>query len=75
MFHFPLIEKNTKEPFTHEEKEINDLLVEAYNKMCVLQQTHESELPDFCKGIHECQKVLGMRVLRRDYPEIYKTYN
>jgi len=54
-----------------EEKEILDLLAEAFNKFSKLSNQHPNEIKDFVDGIHKCQYVLGMRFARKDYPEIF----
>lgn len=53
------------------EKSISDCLVEAWNTFISLEQTHPSDIDDFNKGIHDLQKVIGMRELRRLMPEKY----
>ena len=58
-------------PFTEEEKEIMDLLVQAHNKFVKLNPTHPSDVSDWVNSIHGLQNVLGGRVLRRDYPETF----
>ena len=60
-----------KEPYTKIEKEVADNLVKAWNSFCKLERQHPDEIRYFCDGIHKCQSVLGMRILRRDYPNIY----
>ena len=56
-----------KEPYTKIEKEVADNLVKAWNSFCKLERQHPDETRYFCDGIHKCQSVLGMRILRRDY--------
>lgn len=63
-----------KNPFLEDEKEIMDLLVEAYNKFVKLEQTHPTHNREFTDGIHKCQDILGHRILQRDYSEYYPTY-
>ncbi len=55
-------------PFTKQEKEIMDLLVEAHNKFVKMKKTHPNEITDWINSIHRLQDLLGARVLRRDYP-------
>ena len=59
------------EPYTKIEKEVADNLIKAWNSFCKLERQHPDETRYFCDGIHKCQSVLGMRTLRRDYPNIY----
>lgn len=56
------------------EKQIGDHLVQAWNLFVSLEQTHPSDIQDFNSGIHLCQYVMGMRLLRREHPEIYPTH-
>lgn len=61
--------ENNKEPFTEEERETMDLLVDATNKFNELEETHPSDKKEWEYHIHALQKILGMRTLRRDYPD------
>jgi hypothetical protein len=61
-------------PFTDDEREIWIHLWTAYNKLMGLKSTHPSHLKDFADGINKCQSVLGARVLQRDYPQDFATY-
>lgn len=65
--------ENTKKlkGFTDKEQKIMNLLVEAHNNFLTLDQTHPTETIDWMNGIHKLQDLLGCRVLRRDYPEIF----
>jgi len=58
-----------KEPYSKEEQEIMDLLVEAHNKFSQLEPTHPSDITEWVFHLHGMQKILGQRVLRRDYPD------
>ncbi|GEP52368.1 hypothetical protein FNO01nite_30400 [Flavobacterium noncentrifugens] len=58
-----------------EEARITKLLTDAHNAFVVLEMTHPSDINDWVNGIHELQKIIGMRILRRDYPETYPTIN
>jgi hypothetical protein len=60
-----------KKPFTKEEKEIMDLLVEAHNKFAKIEQTHPSDINEWVDLIHRCQSILQGRVVRRDYPDVF----
>ena len=53
------------------EEEISNLIVEVWNKFTELTPTHYCDIDDFRNGIHELQKVLGMRELRRLMPKKY----
>ncbi|MCC0764746.1 hypothetical protein IR151_17265 [Clostridioides sp. ES-S-0006-03] len=61
---------------TIKENIIMDNLVSAWNEFIKLDKQHPSELNDFCDAIHKAQQILGLRVLRNDYPEGWnKKYN
>ncbi|MEG1310461.1 MAG: hypothetical protein RR942_06640 [Romboutsia sp.] len=60
---------------TFREGIVMDNLVEAYNNFLQLGDTHPCEKEYFVDGIHNCQQQLMNRVLRRDYPVGYPTYN
>lgn len=60
-----------KEPFDKNEQKIMDLLVEAHNIFTDLKKTHPSEELDWTNGIHTLQRLMGQRVLRRDYPNYF----
>lgn len=61
-----------------EGKEIEDAITQQiaklWNLFLKLEQTHPSDIEDFQHGIHEIQKVIGMRRLRRLFPEEYPSY-
>lgn len=54
-----------------DERFISEYLVSAWNKFVSLEQTHPCDIEDFKRGIHDLQKVMGMRELRRLMPEKY----
>lgn len=54
---------------TDEEGEVMDNLLAAFNKFCALDRQHPDELRDFVDGIHKCQDLLAVRIVRRVYPE------
>lgn len=56
------------------EDKINILIKDLWNLFIDLEQTHPSDEGDFQHGIHELQKVMGMRRLRRILPQEYPTY-
>lgn len=56
---------------TINENEVLDHLVSAWNKFVELKQTHPSDMSDFADGIHKLQSILGIRILRRDYPKTW----
>ena len=62
------------DPFSIEENHIMELLVIAYERFSKLDQTHPNDITDFVFHIHALQRILGQRVLRRDYPNIFPTH-
>jgi hypothetical protein len=60
-------------PYIETEQEIMNNLISAYNLFIKLEPTHPCDREDFADGIHELQKILGMRILRRDYPDMFPT--
>lgn len=50
---------------------INQCLISAYNEFISLKQTHPSDVEDFHRAIHDLQKIMGMRELRRMFPNKY----
>lgn len=53
------------------EEEILKHLIQAYNLFSKLDSQHPNEKEDFCKGIHQCQYVLGMRIARKYRPDLF----
>ncbi|MCU6106013.1 hypothetical protein H3U04_20600, partial [Clostridioides difficile] len=53
----------------YEEGVVMDNLINAWNGFCKLKRQHPSDLGDFQNAIHQAQQVLGLRVLRNDYPK------
>lgn len=68
-------QNSRRDGLTYEEGKVMDALVSAWNEFTKLEKTHPSETTDFMNAIHQCQNTLCMRILRRDYPEGYPTYN
>ncbi len=55
---------------TAEEQAVMDALIAAWQGFVVLAQT-ERDRPDFCRAIHECQRILATRVVAREYPDYW----
>lgn len=53
---------------------ILDALVEAWNTFVSLESTHPDDLTDFRRAIHECQRIIALRQLRRINPDIWASY-
>lgn len=65
--------KAEKQPFTPDEEEIMNLLVQAHNKFAALERMHTSEIPEWVISLHKLQDILFYRVVKRDYPEYIKS--
>ncbi|WP_107039954.1 hypothetical protein [Brumimicrobium mesophilum] len=63
----------SKEPYTDEEKQVMDALVKAHNLFINLERTHSSEIGEWVTSFHQLQHIVNARILRRDYPETFKT--
>lgn len=64
-----------KNILTEEEREIMVLLVQSHIKFARLKSTHSNEMQEWVSGIHYLQSLLGMRILRREYPELFANNN
>lgn len=58
-----------------DEQKVLDSLVEAWNCFVKLSSTHPDDTDDFRRSIHECQRIMGNRQLRRTDPDRWPTYN
>ncbi len=52
----------------NEETNVLNGLTKAWNAFVLLESTHPDDLPDFRRAIHECQRILAVRQLRRIDP-------
>jgi hypothetical protein len=57
--------------FTEKELEIINKIVEIHGLYISLEKMHPSDLPEWVNSIHNLQKIMGMRILRREFPEIF----
>jgi len=55
------------------ERDVMDSLVMAWNCFVKLHQTHPDDITDFRQSIHECQRILAVRQLRRTEPDVWPT--
>jgi hypothetical protein len=62
-------------PFTPQEDEIMNHLADAWNDFIKLEITHPDEKRDFANAIHTLQQIMVMRIVRRDYPMTFPSYN
>ena len=56
---------------TEEEKLIMNYLIEAHNLYVKLDIQHPSDINEWTNSIHDLQKIIGMRILRREHSEIF----
>lgn len=60
---------NNRMGLTKSEQSVMNSMMDAYNKFLQLERQHPDEMRDFVDGIHRCQDVLALRVVRRAYPD------
>jgi len=60
-------------PYTAGEERVSNLILEAHEAFVDLEQTHPDDIKDWVQAVHSMQKIIGMRILRRDYPEQFST--
>jgi len=70
----PIPPKHNKAPFSTSEELTMKHLVSAYEEFLNLEQRRPSDTTDFLFHINALQRILGQRVLRRDYPNTFETY-
>ena len=58
-------------PFTKEEEEIMNLIVNAHNKFVQLERGHKMEIQEWVGAIHNLQSILSHRVMKRNYPNYF----
>jgi len=58
-------------PFTKDEQRVMELIIEAHNIFAKMDRQHPNEIQDWVNGIHSLQNILGWRILRRDYPNLF----
>ncbi len=54
-----------------EEQECLEHLTDAWNIYVTLYGNKADDLHDFRKSIHDAQRILAMKTIRRDYPEVW----
>ena len=57
--------------FTKEEQQVMDNIIAAHDLFASLEPTHPNDISEWVKAIHDLQKILGMRILRREHSEIF----
>lgn len=53
---------------TANEGKVMDALIDTWNAFNKLERQHPGELKEFTDGVHKCQDLLALRVVRRCYP-------
>lgn len=61
--------------YTPEEQEIASLLVAVHNRFIKIPKQHPDETPCWVQNIHSLQQLMGMRILRRHYPEYFSIHS
>lgn len=56
-------------PFTEDEEEIMELLMTAHRKFMRLPEQNKTAAAEWLQSTKNMQRILSMRVLRRDYPD------
>lgn len=59
---------------TLQEQKVMDLIASAHGSFLELERTHPDEERDFVDAIHKIQAILGLRILRRGYPQYWLTH-
>jgi hypothetical protein len=68
-----MITLNERDRTNEIESEILGALRTAWNRFVGLAQTHGDDIPDFRRAIHECQRIIATRQMRRINPELWIT--
>jgi len=66
---------NKQNGLTEEEQIIMNHLADAWNGFMKLEKQHPCENIDFMSGIHQLQRIIGMRILRREHSDIFPIKN
>jgi hypothetical protein len=53
---------------TEEEELVMSSLVEAWNAYLLLPKQHPDDVAEFRHSLHELQRLIAIRAVRRDYP-------
>ena len=61
--------------FTDKEQEIMNMIVDVHNLYADLESTHDSDLSEWVLSIHNLQRIVSMRILRRELPDIFISHN
>ena len=64
--------KSQNDGLTVQEKKVMRALITATNEFKKLKKQHPCDENEFVNGIHKCQQIIGLRILRRNYKGWYK---
>jgi hypothetical protein len=60
---------------TPRERKVIDLLVQTWNSYLDLCDNegsqHPNDMDDFANGIHDCEKIIALRIARREDPDTF----
>jgi hypothetical protein len=54
-----------------QERKVLRLTAECWNEFIKLKPTHPDDINEFADAIHDLQKILAMRMCRRDHSDIF----
>lgn len=57
------------------DQNVLDALATTWNCFMKITPTHPNDTDDFRRAIHECQRIMGIRQLRRIDPDRWPTYD
>lgn len=58
-------------PFTESEDRVMNALVDAHNLFIQLPDQNKNAVADWTQAIHELQRILSMRTMRRLFPDYF----
>lgn len=64
---------NSTTGLTDEEQLCMNHLVTAFNVFSALPRQHTSDMGEFVSSLHRLQDLIGIRIVRREYPEGWAT--
>ena len=63
--------KRPRSGLTPEEERVHDSLLEAWSGFVLLPIANDDHVDDFRRSIHECQRILMLRIAHREYPDYW----
>lgn len=58
-------------PFTEAEDKVMNLLIEAHNAFIALPDQRKDAVQDWVVHFHALQRIMGMRTMRRLFPDYF----